>query len=47
MSSETTDLLFSFGAALAVFGFVGIALCSLEWLALLVLYISSLRRRRK
>ena len=35
-----TDLIFSFGAALAVFGLVGIALCSLEWLVCLALYVT-------
>ena len=41
------EMIFSFGAALAVFGVVGMALCSLEWLVCLALYIISLRRKRK
>ena len=40
-----TDLIFSFGAALAVFGFVGVALCSVEWLVCLALYILQGRRQ--
>ena len=42
-----TDLIFSSVAVLAVFGLVGIALCGLEWLVCLALYIISLRRNRK
>ena len=42
-----TDLIFLLGVTMGLFGLVGIALYSLEWLAFLVLYISSLRREGK
>ena len=40
-----TDLLFSAGALLAVFAFVGLALCSLEALFGLALYVLRGKRR--